>query len=74
MTPLPTDAIKDIIVCVLKFISRTKIVYGIIDNALIIKIKPITRITSHKIGSLKNRAMKGDIKINKYKVIDLSVS
>lgn len=61
--PLNIDEINETFACVLKLTSRTNIVRGIIDNALIINTNPITRITSTKIDSSKKEAISGEAKI-----------
>ena len=56
------DEINETLVCVLKLIFRTNTVRGIIDNALIIRIKPIIRIIFINIGSFKKMLIAGDAK------------
>jgi hypothetical protein len=61
-TPLLMEAIKETLVCVLKFIFRINMVRGIIANAFTISTKPMTLITSTKTGSLKKALIAGETK------------
>lgn len=61
------EDIKETLVCVLKSTLRTKIVRGMMANALMTSTQPITRTTSTNIGSLKKALIAGEAMYsNKY--------